>query len=165
MPSTKNDPLTPAEALNRLMDRCSAAEVCSGEAMEKLRTWGIGDHDAVKIVQRLTDLRFIDDERYARAYVRSKINGSRWGRIKVRAAMRLKRLDAETIDTALAEEIDEQTYIENLAAALRAKARTMPTRLTPAHKAKLMRFAAGRGYEPSLIAEMLPEESFWRTDP
>jgi len=164
MPS-KNDTPTPAEAISRLMDRCSAAEVCSGEAMDKLRTWGIGGHDAIEIIQRLIDLRFIDDERYARAYVRSKINGSRWGRIKIRAAMRLKHLDPETIETALAEEIDEQTYIENLAAALRAKARTMPPRLSPAQKAKLMRFAAGRGYEPSLIAEMLPEESFWRTDP
>ncbi len=147
------------------MDRCSAAEVCSGEAMEKLRTWGIGGQDAIEIIQRLTELRFIDDQRYARAYVRSKINGSRWGRLKIRAAMRLKHLDSETIETAMAEEIDEQIYIENLATALRAKARTMPPRLTPAHKAKLMRFAAGRGYEPSLIAEMLPEEFFWRTDP
>lgn len=156
--------LTPAEALGRLMDRCAIAEVCSGEAVEKLRAWGITGREADALVQKLVDTRFIDDERYARAFVRSGVNHSGWGRLKIRNALRLKRIDSELIDLALAEEIDEQAYYENLAAALRSKARSMPGRLSAEQRAALMRFAAGRGYEPSLIMEMLPEEDYWRPE-
>lgn len=156
---------TAAEALNRLTDRCSAAEMCSGEALDKLRAWGIEGDEAYTIIDKLTSSRFIDDERFARAYVRSKTNYAKWGRLKIRNSLRLKRIDPAIIDVALDEEIDTQAYYENLAAALRAKARTMGRQLTRDDKARLVRFAAGRGYEPSLVMEMLPEEDFWRTEP
>ena len=40
--------------------------------MEKLRGWGIAGHKAETIVQHLVDTRFIDDSRYARAFVSDK---------------------------------------------------------------------------------------------
>ncbi len=154
--------LTPDEARARLMDLCSCGEYSTGEAMERLRQWGIRGPGAVEIVQRLVDERFIDDERFARAFVRSKVAYSGWGRVKIRAAMIQKGIERELIDRALEEEVDEQTYFENLASALRSKARTMPEHLDADCRAKLLRFAAGRGYEPGLVMEMLPEEDFWR---
>ena len=154
--------LTADEAFSRMMDLCSCGEYSTGEAMERLRKWGITGHEAEGIVQRLIDARFIDDERFARAFVRSKVNYSGWGRLKIRAAMFQKGIERELIDLAMDEEIDEQTYYANLADALRSKARTMPEYLDADCRAKLLRFAAGRGYEPGLIMEMLPEEDFWR---
>lgn len=157
--------LSTEEALTRLMDRCAIAEVCSSEALEKLHSWNITGQPAFNIVQKLIDQRFIDDERFVRAFVRSKFNFAKWGRLKIRAALAQKRLDSALISAALEEEIDQQAYYENLAAALRSKAKSMPPRLSPEHRAKLMRFAASRGYEPALIAEMIPEEDFWRVNP
>lgn len=154
--------LTPDEGLARLMDLCSCGEYSTGEVMERLRRWGIWGREAERIVQRLIDGRFIDDERFARAFVRSKVNYSAWGRLKIRAAMIQKGIERELIDRALDEEIDEQTYYANLAEALRSKARAMPEYIDADCRAKLLRFAAGRGYEPGLIMEMLPEEDFWR---
>ena len=121
--------------------------------MEKLRGWGIAGHKAETIVQHLVDTRFIDDSRYAR-----------WGRIKIIQALRLKRIDRDLIDEALAEEIDDETYIANLCALLRAKCRTIGMAETePDHIArqKLIRFAAGRGYEPSLIMELVRDPDYW----
>ncbi len=154
--------LTPAEALSKLVDLCSLAEYSTGEALEKLRAWGVTGPNAYKIVQRLVDERFIDDERFARAFVRSKVNYSGWGRIKIRHALYQKGLERELIDLALEEEIDLDLYYENLASALRSKARNMPEILDADCRSKLLRFAAGRGYETGLILEMLPEEDFWR---
>lgn len=154
--------LTPAEALARLTDLCSCGEYSSAEALERLRKWGITGRAAIDIVQRLIDERFIDDERFARAFVRSKVIHSGWGRVKIRAALFQKGIERELIDLALDEEVDEQTYYANLASALRSKARSMPEFLDSDCRAKLLRFAAGRGYEPGLIMEMLPEEDFWR---
>lgn len=154
--------LTPDEARARLMDLCSCGEYSSGEAMERLRKWGITGRDATAIVQRLINERFIDDERFARAFVRSKVSYSGWGRLKIRAAMIQKGIERELIDLAMDEEIDKQAYYANLADALRSKARTMPEHLDSDCRARLLRFAAGRGYEPGLIMEMLPEEDYWR---
>ena len=154
--------LTPVQALEKLLDTCALSEICTGEALERLARWGVTGKEAVEIVRKLIAGRYIDDERFARAYVRDRINHARWGRIKIRQSMRLKRLDSELIDRALAEEVDEDVYFANLAAALRQKAANMPEYLDQDCRAKLLRFAAQRGYEPGLIMEMLPEEDFWR---
>lgn len=161
---TRHKQLTVDEAYSRLADRCALAEIATGEALEKLRGWGISAGDAFSIVQRLVDGRFIDDERYARAYVRERVNNARWGVNKIRAAMRQKGLDSDIIRMAIEEELDEETYCRNLAAALRSKGRTMPTPLGRNDYARLVRFAMSRGYEADLVGRMIADEEYWRDD-
>lgn len=148
--------LTPEQALAKLQDLCARAEVSTGEALEKLRRWGVTGHRAEQVVQSLVDSRFIDDGRFARAFVRDRYLYSRWGRLKISQALRLKRVDREYIDEALDEEIDQQVYEANLVALLRAKLRQLPDSDDEyAICGKLMRFAAGRGFEPSLIMRVV----------
>lgn len=156
--------LTAAEAYSKLVDLCSLGEYSTGEALERLRAWGVSGKPAFEIVQRLVDERFIDDERFARAFVRSKVSYSGWGRIKIRQALYQKGIEHELIDRAIDEEVDLDVYHSNLADALRSKARSMPETLDSDCRAKLLRFAVGRGYEPGLVMDMLPEEDFWRYD-
>ncbi|MDE7111744.1 MAG: RecX family transcriptional regulator [Muribaculaceae bacterium] len=157
--------LTEKEAYSRLADMCVAADYSTGETLERLRGWGITGRVAVDIVQHLVDERFIDDERFARAYVRSKVNHSGWGRVKIRHALFQKGIERELIDLAIDEEVDIDVYHSNLADALRSKARSMPDTLDADCRSRLLRFAVGRGYEPGLVMEMIPEEDFWRYEP
>lgn len=140
------------------------AEICTGEAMEKLRRWGISARTAHAMVQGLIDRRFIDDERYAHAFVRDRVRHSRWGRIKIVQALRLKQIERDVIDTAVDEEIDPEEYATILAGLLRAKARTLQGPIDFAARQKLMRFAAGRGFEPGLIMELMRDEDAWMGD-
>lgn len=160
-PSAKTPP-TPGEAYSRLADRCAMTEISTGEALEKLRRMGLRGPRAEAIVQRLVDERFIDDERFARAWVRDRFGLARWGRRKIRESLILKRVDSAIIRQALEEEIDPEAYYENLADALRSKARGMSEPLTREERMKLARFAASRGYEPDLIMEMIADEDYWR---
>lgn len=148
----------------RLADRCAMAEVSTGEALEKLRGWGISGRGAYDIVQRLVDERFIDDERFARAFVRDRVNNARWGVNKIRAAMRQKGIDAQTANIAIEEELDEEVYIRNLASALRSKGGKFTSPLSREDYARLVRFALSRGYEAGLVSEMIADEDFWRND-
>lgn len=161
---TRHEQLTADEAYMRLVDRCSMAEISTGEALEKLRALGISGGESRDIVQRLVNQRFIDDERFARVYVRDRVNNARWGVNKIRAAMRLKGLDTQTIDAAINEELDEDTYFSNLAAALHSKGRNMSTPLSRDDYGRLARFAISRGYEPSLVRDMLGDEDYWRNE-
>lgn len=151
--------LNPKQALNRLRDYCSRAEMCTGEALEKLRKWGIAGQQAGSVVQTLVDERFIDDERFARAFVRDKFAYSRWGRIKIRQALRLKKVHSEYIDEAIAEEIAPDEYSTTLAKLLRAKYAQIADREDDerALVMKLLRFAAGRGFEPGLAMRLVRE--------
>ena len=61
--------MTEKEALLRLSALCSQAEHCSYEMAEKMRRWGLGDEAAARVMEYLTEHKFVDDERYARALV------------------------------------------------------------------------------------------------
>lgn len=155
--------LTPQQAFERLADRAAGTEMCTAEAYSKLRDWGIDPDKADSIVDRLVAERYIDDRRFAHAFVRDRINNARWGLLKIRRAMSLKRIPTTLINEAIDSELNDETYCENLAAALRSKARTMPSPIQSTDRARLIRFAAGRGYEPDLIMQMLSDEDYWRT--
>lgn len=154
-------PVTPERALARLQELCARSEQCTGEALERLRRMGLRGSVAHEIVQQLVDQRFIDDERYARAYVRDKHLFARWGRIKIRQALRLKQLEREDIDTAINEEIDPDAYVEQLAALMRSRLRGMAGVPWAEAVPRLVRFAASRGFEPGLIMELIHSPGQW----
>lgn len=144
--------LTPQQAKARLEEKCALSEQSTGEALDALRRWGIGGHTAFEIVQSLVDRRFIDDERFARAFVRDRLRHGRWGRIKIRQALRLKKVDAEFIALALSEEIDPEEYSDTIVSLARAKLRQLPAGLADHDlMQRLVRFLAGRGFEPGEI--------------
>lgn len=152
----------PDEARQEIFRLCSAGEYSSGEVMERLSRRGVTGEAAYAIVRELIERKFVDDERFARAFVRERVAYARWGRLKIRHALLQKRIDSGIINMAMEDEIDDEQYCRNLASALESKARSMGRILSVAEKQRLIRFAAGRGYEPSLIMEMLPEEDYWR---
>ena len=139
-----------------MADQCARAEYCAGEVHERLRRRGVSPTDARAIVERLQRERFIDDERYARAFVRQKSGYSRWGRRKIAAALAVKRVDRGIIAEAMTE-ISPEAYAEGLRALLAAKARSLgPDALaTYDGRTRLFRFAASRGFETSAISAAL----------
>lgn len=153
------------KAYERLAELCSKAEYSTGEALQRLYRWGFDRQTACETVQRLVDERYIDDERFARAFVRTKVNLSRWGMTKARMALREKGIDRDIIDMAIDTEVDPDTYYRNLAATLRAKGSGMERPLTYDDSRKLAQYAHGRGYELSLVLEMIADEDYWRNEP
>lgn len=144
------------EAYDRLADACVRAEYCSGELREKLRRWRIDSGEAARIVERLSAERFVDDARFARAFVRQKSVLARWGRRKIACALAAKRVDRDIIAEALGE-IDPAGYAEGLLALLAAKARSLgPEALaTYEGRTRLYRYAASRGYETEAISQAI----------
>lgn len=141
----------PEQALVRLEELCARSEHSSGELRTKLRQWRIAPADAEEIIESLTARRFVDDSRFARAFVRDKYRFARWGRIKIRLQLRAKGVDTDTISEAL-ELIDSKEYSRILARQLLARMRRSPNVQDPAERQKIFRTMIAKGYEPSLIA-------------
>ena len=142
--------LTPEKAYAQAAARCSVRECCRADWQQKWKRSGLSDEDIEKVLMRLESEGFIDENRYARAFVHDKLNYDHWGRIKMRAALQQKGLSASDIFEAL-ETIDEEAYVEILKAVLVAKERTLKGVEGYEKKQKLARFAVGRGFEPSLV--------------
>ena len=70
---------TPEQALAQLMRLCARAEKSESDARRLMRGWGLDDRAAAEVLDRLVHDRFIDDARYAGAFVREKMRLSGWG--------------------------------------------------------------------------------------
>ena len=161
-------PISPDIALTRLAASCARTEICSADAREKLRRWGIMSADATHILDRLIDEGYISDERYARAYVRDKYRFAGWGRRKIAMGLAAKRIDRNIAASALDEAVDNDEYRSRLVAVIRAKARSLAPELrnTFEGRQKLYAFAASRGFESSLISSVIRshETKIWPDD-
>ena len=142
VPRTK----TPEQALSSLMRQCARAEKCSGDALRLMRRWGVSESDARKVLERLLRERFIDDGRYAAAFVRDKMRFSGWGERKIRMALRTKGVATQHIDAALGEleSVDNSRRLEEM---LLKKAAKTTARDLYDLKGKLVRFGMSRGFE------------------
>ncbi|MDE6085115.1 MAG: RecX family transcriptional regulator, partial [Muribaculaceae bacterium] len=117
-------PLKPSVALAKLQEQCARSEMCSHEVLVKLHKWAIPESVSLKILALLKRDRFIDDARFASAFVRDKVVFNRWGRSKIRMALASKHLDRDIINDAI-EEIDEEEYSRALCEVLQAKCRSI----------------------------------------
>jgi regulatory protein len=143
-------PITPENAFLRLATLCARCEQAEGDLRKKLREWDISHSQADAIIERLKQERYLDNERFARAYCRDKLRFNGWGRIKIAFMLRGKGIEQEFIDNAIAE-IDEKQYATILDEALAAKAKTLKGKSDEKTRDALLRFAASRGFEPALF--------------
>lgn len=143
-------PITPENAFLRLATLCARCEQAEGDLRKKLHDWGVSSSDADDIITRLQRERYLDNERFARAYCRDKLRFNGWGRIKIAFMLKGKGIEQEYIDAALSE-IDEEQYATILNDVLIAKAKTLKDKEPEQARASLLRFAASRGFEPALF--------------
>lgn len=142
------------QALSRAMALCSKAEKCKSEIHKKLQTWGVASNDAPLIIDALEKQKFIDEERFARYYVRDKYRFNKWGRVKINYMLRGLKISNEHIEAGFSE-IDEGEYLHTLDDLLGQKLKGLKFVNTFDRDGKLMRFAQSRGFESDLIVKAL----------
>ena len=145
---------TEQEAFLQLAALCARSEHCQYEMTEKMRRWELGDDLQARVIARLVSDRYVDDERYARAFVKDKIIYNKWGRRKIEQALWQKRID-EDIRQQVLDEVDNEEYLSVLRPLLKQKRRTTKANSDYEMNQKLMRFALGRGYTFDLIRQCL----------
>jgi regulatory protein len=145
------------QALTKAMALCSQKEYNEANIRSRLKTWGADANDIDDIIDELIREKFIDDLRYATAYVRDKVRLNQWGRVKIRYMLSMEHIKHSLIDQALAE-IDEDEYLQTLQDILAKKSRELRGESNPYQKRqKLVKFAQGRGFEVDLALEVIKE--------
>jgi len=156
MPKAPSKPLTPDQVLDKMAKYCAYQERCVKDVRDKLKTFDIPQAEKDKIFDYLLDNRFVNDERFAKSFVRGKINQSGWGLNKIRFHLVQKGIAKEIIDEAL-EQTDEEVYRQRLIDILRVKAKSVKAETEFEKKRKLAAFAMQKGFEGSLVWEVLKD--------
>ncbi len=146
--------VTEQGAYLQLAQLCARAEHCQHEMLEKMRRWEMSDEAQARVMARLVKERYVDDERYARAFVRDKIRYNKWGRRKVEQALWQKGID-EDIRQRVLGEIDDEEYLSVLRPLLKQKRRSTKAASDYELNQKLVRFALGRGFTYDVIRQCL----------
>lgn len=150
-------PLSPETALVRLETLCARSEQCTWELSEKLKKWGISAEESTKIISSLQKRRFVDNERYTRAFVRDRFRFAGWGPYKIRQSLRLKRIPDDLIENAL-RELDGEEINRALRTLLRRRAEGLDL-CEQKERARLLRLAVSRGFAPSKALEIIKQIS------
>jgi len=146
--------MTEQEAFNRLAALCAASEHCRHDVMEKMRRWQLSDDACRRVTDRLVDARYIDETRYCRAFVSDKTEYAKWGKLKIAQALRMKRIPDEMAENALSA-LDDETQLSVLRPLLERKEREIRDTDAWNRRQKLVRYAAGRGFEMRVICRCL----------
>jgi regulatory protein len=141
-------------ALNKAMAECSRREFCCEDIRNKLVGWGVAINDAEKIIGVLISEKFIDESRYASAFVKDKFKYNKWGKVKLAAHLRAKKLSSEIIKSAL-DSIEDELYNKFLRELIESHRRSVKAKNQYDLKAKLLRYGLSKGFESSLLYDIL----------
>ncbi|MCM1482714.1 MAG: RecX family transcriptional regulator [Muribaculaceae bacterium] len=151
---------TEAEATARLEALCAKSEQCTYDIRDKLKRWGVPTATAEAVIRHLTQASYVNDSRFASAYVRDKYRFSCWGRRKISAGLYAKRIDRDIATRAL-DEIDVKEYATIAFRTVKAKLRSLDRTDMRLCREKLLRFGMARGYETKLLLKILDSRSLW----
>ena len=138
------------------MEYCARTEKSKKEVRNYLATIGTRQGDVDDIIDQLADDGFIDELRYAESFVSDKFRLNSWGKAKIRYQLSAKGIASKIIDQAL-ESLDPDEYYLKLKEQLEKKLISVKGGTYYEKKAKLMRFASGRGFESDLIYDAIDE--------
>ena len=149
-------PLTPDQVLDKMAKYCAYQERCVKDVKDKLKTFDISEEEKTIILDYLLDNRFVNDDRFAKAFVRGKVNQSGWGVNKIRFHLIQKGIDKDIIDEALGQ-TDNEVYRQRLIDILKTKSKTIKADSDFEKKRKLAAYAMQKGFEGNLIWEVLKD--------
>lgn len=147
----------PESLLERLRRQCSVREYCRSDIRAKVIRYNPG-LDPDKFLKILEDEGFLDESRYAYAYASDKMRIAGWGSTKVAFHLRAKGIPSEIIDKAISE-VDPHQARHRMERVIAAKWKQISSKGKNCSEyelvAKLLRFAASRGYSHQQTIECL----------
>ena len=145
-------------ALLKAEHYCAYQERAQQEIRDKLYEWGLHKNDVEEVISELIVTNFLNEERFANAYVSGKFNIKKWGKIKIKQGLKLKRVPDKTIIKAL-NAIDYDTYLAVILAAAEKKLATIHENDKFKKRFKLVSYLLGKGFENDLILSVLKDNN------
>jgi regulatory protein len=158
--TNKNKPvvLDKKAALAKAEHYCAYQERSQYEIRNKLYEWGLKTAEVEELISELIVTNFLNEERFAKAYVSGKFNIKKWGKIKIKQSLKIKQVPDKMITKAL-NTIDSGDYLQTLLELAEKKAKLITENDAYKKKYKLITYLMGKGFENNLISEVLKDNN------
>ena len=143
-------------ALEKAASYCAYQERSQQEVRDKLYEYGLHKPDVEQIISKLIGENFLSEERFAIAFAGEKFRIKKWGKIKIKAELRHRKVSDFCINKAL-KQINDTDYFSTLEKIISQKSKLLKEPNKIKKRNKLIQFAAGKGYERDLIMDILKE--------
>lgn len=153
----KKKRLEPKEAKLRTADFCAYQERSQKQVREKLYDYGLHFDEVEEVLADLIVEGYLNEERFAKAYAGGKFRIKKWGKHKILQGLKQHKISEYCIKKGLGE-IDAEDYYQTLKALLLRKVDTIKASNDYDRRNKIARYAVGRGYETTLIWEIIQAE-------
>lgn len=142
--------------LEKLRKYCAYQERSHADVTQKMWDLKIPMEWRDEFILSLMKENFLNEERFARAFVRGKFNIKKWGRIKIIQGLKQHQVSTKCVQLALTE-IDHDAYWNVLRETIEEKRSKLKEKNPWKRKSAIYRFATQRGFEGELINEVLSE--------
>jgi len=142
------------QALEKAQNLCAQKEKCIEDIKQKFYQWGINRNDFEPLITKLIEDKFIDEERFTKAFVKEKFRFNKWGKVKIEYALKQKNIPENFIQKGL-NEIPLYEYQQVLEKELTKKLNSLKDTDEYTIKSKLVRFAVSKGFENGKVFDMV----------
>ncbi len=146
---------TPDQAYVKIRHYCAFQERTHQEVKMKLRGYGLAWSDIEQMISKLIEEGFLNEERFAAAFVGGKFRMKQWGRKKIEMELRKKQVSEYNVKKAIRDEIDMDEYQKTISKLIEKKWNSIkPADDTMYTKqAKVRAYMLQRGFENNFISE------------
>ncbi|MEM9885820.1 MAG: regulatory protein RecX [Bacteroidota bacterium] len=146
--------ITKEQALQKLQAYCAYQDRCHQEVRRKLLDLGIYGDDLEEVIVELIEEKFLDEMRFACSFARGKFRYKKWGRLKIKQALKQKDISAYCFKKAM-EEIEEAEYLQTIDDLIEKKSQQIRAASSYIKKQKIAKYLFQKGYESNLIWERI----------
>ncbi len=138
------------EATKLLENYCAYQERCHKEVEQKLYDINMIPEAKEKIILHLLQHNFLNEERFAKAFVRGKFSIKKWGKIRIVNELKFRNISAYNIKSSL-KEINNEDYLEALQKIAEKKLPLIKESNLFKKRNKLATFLISKGFESDLV--------------
>lgn len=148
--------ITEEEAFIALSRTCARSEHCLFDMKRKMYKWEMDDDAKENVLKRLVKEDFINENRFAKAFVKDKFLFNHWGMMKIVHELRARHICEEDIEDAKGEVSEEET-LEELRKLIEEKRSIVKGKSDYEIRAKLFRYAYSKGFDIDDINAVLDD--------
>jgi regulatory protein len=140
--------------INKARKYCVYQERSQQELRDKLYEYGLHKRDVELVIAQMIEEGFMNEERFAIAFAGGKFRIKNWGRIKIKLALKQKKVSDYCIRKAL-NQIDEKDYLKTLEKIISSYSKKVSEKNPLKRNYKIAQYVIRKGFEPELVWEIL----------
>ncbi|MBS9525379.1 RecX family transcriptional regulator [Litoribacter ruber] len=148
--------LTPSQAKVKIGAYCAYQERCQQEVRDKLYSYGLHSDEVEELISFLITEGFLNEERFAQAFVGGKFRIKKWGRNKILQELKLRKISPNCIKAGM-KEIDPEEYWGTLKGVFEKKWDSLKDKDNYIKRQKVMKYLLSRGFEMDLVQDVMRE--------